>query len=165
MNVEAQEPSAIKVVLKTLAVLAAIVVLSIAIFNLIWCFGLGLFGMTLDFLHDNFHDPRVAPTITVAAPFDQVGWASGDATQRHAMAMQMTDSGELIGQSRAELIHKLGEPANVGDDWGTERDQWIEWRLGKRKSPVAMLGDYDDFLRVVLDKEQKCKSAFGWDYD
>lgn len=152
-------PSAFKVAASTLAVLVGIVAAVVAVRRL-YEFVL----VTLLLNSGSFPHPSVAPTETVAVPFDQAGWASGDATQRHAMAKRMTDSRELIGETRDELIRRFGTPAKEGDDWGAG-DRWSEWSLGERRSPVALLGNYREFLRVVFDKCGNVDQAYIWDYD
>lgn len=53
--------------------------------------------------------------------FDQQRWQLGEKHDRHAMADRLVSTGELIGQTRAQIEAKLGPP--------TPTNKWADWDL------------------------------------
>jgi hypothetical protein len=103
---------------------------------------------------------RVAPTQTTPIPYDRVGWATGSATLRHGMALQMIDRNELIGLSRVEIVDKLGTPSRGGDG-----DLSLAWYIGQREEPTGWFWNYEEYLSVRFDDRDVCERAviFGVD--
>jgi len=100
----------------------------------------------------------VAPTYVTPRPFESSGWESGSATRRHEMAEYMSASGELIGLTWLELVARLGVPTKEHDD-GV-----LEWEIGNREGSF-FLPEFDEYLRIVMDKNGRCVKAEVWSDD
>src|SRR5262249_17741910 len=78
--------------------------------------------------------------------FDAAGWKNGNDRTRLGMSKDLVSSGILIGKTKVELIHLLGEP------YGRKAQGFhLSWYAGSSQS----LFNFNSYLNVRLDNADR----------